>query len=259
MNSKPRLGSELGKGITPFVVLSNPATYRHQIYIHNNLEAPDELIAILDVLYQAQEGDQVIIHLNSGGGAIDSLDTLLSAMAACHADIHVVATGTIASAATFILLAGDSFEISPFAVLLFHAVTFGSYGKSIDNVEYVNFVHNESERMMRSYYKYIFSEDEIVDIIQNKREFWMTSAEFEARFEKAKARHIEDNKAEQKQAIKDMEDMFSGGEQIPSWVLRHKSMTKANLIDLFEGKLNIEINEESKTFVLIPVDLPEVA
>jgi hypothetical protein len=113
--------------------------------------------------------------------------------------------------------------------------------------------------MMRSYYKHIFTEDEIVDIIQNKREFWMTSAEFEDRFEKAKAQHIEDSKSEQKAAMDELNEMFGDGEQIPSWVLRHKSMTKANLIDLFEGKLDIEINEESKTFELIPVDLPEVA
>lgn len=257
--NKPRLGSELGKGITPFVVLSNPATYRHQIYIHNNLEAPDELIAILDVLYQAQEGDQVIIHLNSGGGAIDSLDTLLSAMAACHADIHIVATGTIASAATFILLAGDSFEISPFAVLLFHACSFGVFGEAQDNLEYVQFVHKENERLMRSYYKHIFSEEEINDIIFNKRQFWMTSAEFEDRFEKAKAQHIEDSKSEQKAAMDELNEMFGDEEQIPDWVLDSKKLTRQNLVDLFKGKLDIEINEEAKTFILIPVDLPEVA
>lgn len=256
--NNPRLGSDLGKGITPFVVLSTPYAYKHNVYLQNHLESPEEMIAVLDVLNTASEDDQVIIHLNSGGGDIYSLDTLLYAMANCPAHKHVIASGQICSAATFILLAADSFEVSPFTVLLFHTVTFGIYGQSQDNLEYVQFIHNESDRLMREYYKHLFTDEEINDIIVNKRQKWLTADEFTSRFEKAKAKHIEDSKAEQKQAIKDMEDMFSGGEQIPDWVFNHKLMTKAKLISLFKGEVDITIDEQNKTFVLIPVDLPEV-
>lgn len=254
MNKTPRFGTDLGKDINPFVVISNPSTYRHQIYIHNNLESPDELIAILDVLYQAGENDEVIIHLNSGGGAIDSLDTLLSAMAACPAHIHVIATGTIASAATFILLAADSFEVSPFATLLFHSCSFASYGKSIDNVEYVNFIHKESERLMRSYYKHIFSEEEIDNIILNKKELWLTSAEFQERFEKAKKEFAKEEDTHREQAKKDFEEMFGEPQDIPDWCFEHKKMTKAALIALFKGDMDIVIDEQNRTFELVAVD-----
>lgn len=204
----PRLGSDLGKEITPFVVISSPNTYKHDIYIHNGLEQPDELISILDVLYSASENDQVIIHLNSGGGSVNSLDTLLSAIEGCPAHIHVNATGCIASAATFILLSADSFELSPYTSLLFHSCTFGVYGESQDNLEYVQFVHKENERLMRDYYRHLFTEEEIDDIIINKRQKWITAEEFSQRFEvaneKSKQEHNEQIK-EYQQALATLE------------------------------------------------------
>ena len=102
-------------------------------------------------------------------------------------------------------------------------------------------------------YEGFLSEEEIELVLKNG-DMWLSEKEICSRLDK----RVKLFESRQKQAIKDMEDIFSE-DSIPSWVLRHKSMTKANLIDLFEGKLDIEIDEESKTFVLIPVDLPEVA
>ena len=257
MNKQPRMGSDLGKGITPFVVVSAPSTYRHQIYIHNSLEQPDEMIAILDILYSASKEDEVVIHLNSGGGSIDSLDTLLSAIASCPAHIHVVATGTIASAATFILLASDSFEISPFATLLFHACSFGVYGEAQDNLEYVQFVHKESERLMRSYYRHIFTEEEIDDIIFNKRQKWITSKEFEDRFEAAKikfeAEEKQQNEADQKALAEIYADMEADLELPPDDKLE-KQLTKKQLIALLKGDVDLKYDEASGKIELIKAE-----
>lgn len=255
MNKHPRMGSDLGKDITPFVVLSNPSAYRHQIFIHNNLEAPDELVAILDVLYQASENDEVVIHLNSGGGAIHSLDTLLTAVEACPAHIHVIATGNIASAATFILLSADSFEISPYASLLFHACSFGVYGESQDNLEYVQFVHKENERLMRDYYSNLFSEEEINDIIQNKRQYWMTSKEFSERFEKASAKMKEQHEAQRKQDEQNLAEMFDELDELsklPDWAI--DKVTKKQLVQYINGDVDFRIDEENKKITIVPID-----
>lgn len=252
IKSKPRFGSELGAGITPFVVLSNPATYRHQIYIQNNLEQQEEMIAVLDVLYSAAERDEVIIHLNCDGGNVNSLDTLLTAMSSCAAMIHVIATGTIASAATFILLAADSFEISPFTTLLFHTVTFGVYGQSQDNLELTQFIHAESERLMRSYYEHIFTEEEINDIIVNKRQKYLTSAEFSERFEAAKIKAEEQDKKEREEAEQEMkealEEMYASP---PKEVLA--KLTKAQLISYINDEIYIDIKPDG-SYDLIDVE-----
>jgi len=264
MNKLPRMGSELGKDITPFVVLSSPATYRHQIFIHNNLEAPDELIAILDVLYQADEKDEVVIHLNSGGGAIHSLDTLLTAIESCPAHIHVIATGTIASAATFILLSSDSFELSPYASLLFHACSFGVYGESQDNLEFVQFVHKENERLMRDYYKHLFTDAEIEDIIVNKRQRWLSSEEFSVRFEAAKAKFEKEQEAQAKldqenlaQMYAELDEMASEMHSLPEWIA--DKVTKKQLLQFINGEIEFDIDEETKKITVVPVDNTEEA
>lgn len=255
-NNKVRMGSDLGNGITPFVVLSQPSTFLHNIYIQNHLESPEEMIAILDVLYSASKEDQVIIHLNSGGGAIDSLDTLLTAMASCKAHKHVIATGCIASSATFILLAADSFEISPYATLLFHTCTFAVWGQSQDNLEYTQFVHNENERLMRSYYRHIFTEDEIVDIIKNKRQFWMGAAEFEERFEKANKLLQAEDKVNQQQAEKEFEEQMFGPEiQFTKEQLVASKIKREDIAKAFFGEVDLVMVDGKIT--VVPVDLPE--
>jgi len=248
IKQKPRLGSDLGKDITPFAVISTPSTYKHQLFIHNNLEQQEEMIAIVDTLYSASERDEVVIHLNSGGGNIDSLDTLLMAMASCPAHIHVIGTGNIASAATFILLAADSFEISPFATLLFHTVTFGVYGQSQDNLELTQFLHDESERLMRTYYKHLFTPEEIDDMIVNKRQKYLTSEQFTSRWEVANKKIEEEEKQSQTKAF-NLEDLYEE-------VLTREQLlklTKPQLAQYVLGEISVDVDDNGK-LVLTPIE-----
>lgn len=246
--NKPRLGSDIGKDITPFVVLSSPYAYKHNVYLQNYLESPEEMIAVLDVLNTASEDDQIIIHLNSGGGDVYSLDTLLYAMANCPAHKHVIASGQICSAATFILLAADSFEISPFTVLLFHTCSFGVYGQSQDNLEFVQFVHKENERLMREYYKHLFSEEEIDDIIINKKQRWLTADEFTERFEKAKNLHSKEQSEQREQEFNQMQALFEDEADVPVEILA--KVTKADLIRYIAGDIDIMADENGKPLIV---------
>lgn len=245
----PRLGSELGKDITPFVVLSSPYAYKHNVYLQNYLESPEEMIAVLDVLNTASEDDQIIIHLNSGGGDTYSLDTLLYAMANCPAHKHVIASGQICSAATFILLAADTFEVSPFTVLLFHTCTFGAYGQSQDNLEFVQFIHQANERLMREYYKHLFSEEEIDDIIINKRQRWLTAEEFCTRYDKAKSKHIEDMKEADSKQEAEMEAAFNEQFPVPS----EECLKKLKPTQLRKLILDQAYLDENETYIEYPV------
>ena len=251
----PRQGSDLGKAITPFVVISDPYAYKHNIYLQNFLESPEEMIAILDVLNTSSEEDRITIHLNSGGGDLSSLDTLLHAMANCPAHIHVVASGVIASAATFVLLAADSYEMSAFTTLLFHTCTFGVYGQSQDNVEYTLFIHKENERLMREYYRHLFTEDEIDDIILNKRQKWLTAEEFCQRFDAASKAHKEDYEKAQEAQQSSLEQMYaeldSLSEMLPDEVI--DKLSKQQLRDYIKGTIEVKVNEDG-SYEIIEVE-----
>ena len=230
------MGSEVGMGyVAPFLTSSYPKSFVHHIYVKNVLESPEEMVAAIDIMSNCSDQDDIVFHINSPGGSVDSLDGLLFAMARCPAHKHGIGSGTIASAATYILLACDTYEVSPFTQLLFHSASFGSYGKQKDVVEHATFIHEQCERFTREYYKHLFNEEELSDIIDNKREFWMTASEFLERMEKregAIAQDFEDAEAAVDQMF---EDMFAPP---PEHLL--KKMTKADLIRMINGEIGID-------------------
>ena len=98
--------------------------------------------------------------------------------------VHVVASGHVASAATFILLMADTYELSPFTVLLFHSASCGTVGKIQDITDEASYLHKNQEQLLRFHYKHFFTEEEIDDIIYNKREWFMDMEEFHERYER---------------------------------------------------------------------------
>lgn len=234
-------GSDIGMGyVAPFLTSTYPKSFVHNVYVKNVLESPEEMVAVIDIMANCSEDDDIIFHINSPGGSVDSLDGLLFAMARCPAHKHGIGSGTIASAATYILLACDTYEVSPFTQLLFHSASFGSYGKQRDVVDHASFIHNQCERFTREYYKHLFTEEELVDIIDNKREFWMTADEFLSRMEgreSAFIKEMEDEVAEQ-EAI--LDEIFNP--PMPSKEVLRKKFTKEQLIAYALGELLIDEN-----------------
>ena len=233
-----RLGSQIDRATQPFPVSSYPKGYVFNIFINEILDSPEDFIEAVTALNMASSEDDVVIHLNSSGGSIDAVDTLLFEMSKCAGNIHIKASGTVASAATLILLAGHSFELSPYTNILFHSASFGTYGKSADVVEYSTFVKAQTERLMRDYYKDILSDDELHDVFENKKEFWMDSDDFCNRFEIANEKRKQEADQRNQEA---MNDLFGDEEIIPDEVLN--KLTKAQLIQYMKGEIGIEYEQ----------------
>lgn len=234
-----RAGSELGWSTQPFVVTAQPKSYKFSIYLKSALEQPEEMVDVINALSNATEDDIVEIHINSGGGSLTSLDSLIFAMMRCPAHIHAIGSGIIASAATFPLLHADSFELSPNTQLLFHSMSFGDWGKSQDVLEYVNFAHDHGDKLMRETYRHLFSEEELDDIIKNKRERWLTSDEFMARFNKRNELIQKESEESESEADRLFDEMFAPP---PPEML--KKLTKQQLLDLISGEVGLDENGE---------------
>lgn len=241
----PRSGQGIDS-VMPFAVTAYPNSYTYNIFVQSILESPEEFSEAISALGAASENDRVVIYLNSGGGSLDSLDTFLFELADCRAHIHIRASGLIASAATFILLSGHSFEISPYAKILFHSATFGNYSAAVDMVETSTFLRNECERLARDYYSPILTEEELNDIFNHKKEFWMSSDEFCQRFDAAQEKSKQEYEAEQETAITDMMDDFI--EELPEEVLM--KLTKQNLIRYINGEINVNVGEDGKISII---------
>ena len=146
------------------------------------------------------------MHLNCDGGSHNVGDSLLFAMQNCKADIHVIATGRIASYATFVLLSAHSFELSPFATILCHSASFGYGGKAQDTKEYVDFTYKQTEKMLRHYYEGFLTEDEITRIIRERYEHLMDADEFVERFNKRNQVIHEKMETDKESVVADNED-----------------------------------------------------
>lgn len=180
---QPRMGAELSEMSVPFSVRATQEVSNHYICdVWDTLENLSDVEDLLFILGTAKEEDHITIHLNCLGGSIYVGDAIMLAMNNCEAEVHIQASGCIASFATFILLNCDSFEISPHCVLLCHSASFGAVGKMSETKQQVDFMHKQADSMLHYYYEGFLTEDEITRIIDQGYEHWMDSKEFCDRF-----------------------------------------------------------------------------
>lgn len=182
--NKSVYGSELGISTQEFSVNSYTRSSQvYNIFLQDVITSSEDFQSALTVLSVAGEDDDVNIFLSSPGGSIDAGMTLISEMRQCNAKIHVKASGTCASMAVFILLACDSFQLDSYTNLMIHSASFGHQGPVQDVVEYTRFVQKQTTKMFREFFEGFLTEEEILDVLINKKEMWMDAEEFCKRFE----------------------------------------------------------------------------
>lgn len=102
---------------------------KYRIEIDGAIEHVSQFSTAIQVLGMATEEDEVEIHLSCcPGGSTNAGGTFIHAMQKCQAHIHIVAGGGNHSAATDILLMGDSYELASNFNSLIHNGSSGSIG-----------------------------------------------------------------------------------------------------------------------------------
>lgn len=178
-----KFGMDISFDQVPFpVAVSQKVSNVFHCDIKDTLTNLSDVDNVLTALRMAEETDEVIIYLNCLGGSASVLSSVLMAMNKCACPIHVEASGMVASAATFIILGADSFEVASDTEFLFHAPSYGTGGEMMDIRRYVDFTHKQSEKLLREHYKYFFTEEEITRIIEEKFQYFMDAEEFISRF-----------------------------------------------------------------------------
>jgi ATP-dependent protease ClpP protease subunit len=180
-----RMGSEVGNGyINPFVVSAEQQVQvKYKCRLYGAYDSSEDFLYTLEVLEMAEDHDIVELHVQGPGGSLDAVITLLHAMDKCKCPVHVIATGSLASAATFPILAADSYELHQFTSFMFHSASFGvAPQKTHDVIEEA--IHNwkQCERIIRDMYEGFFTTEELDSMLQG-RTFWMDAEEFSSRYE----------------------------------------------------------------------------
>lgn len=159
---------------------------------------------LIHAIESANEGDLVYLSINSYGGYLDGAISLINAIQSTDATVHACIDGTAASAASLIALAAPSIAVSPYASMMIHAATFGSFGKQSDVMSHASFVDKRVKTLMANIYKDFLTESEFAEVLMG-REIWLTAEEIVERLEKRNeinTKRMKKMKSEMNKAIK---------------------------------------------------------
>lgn len=164
-------------------------TYR--IEINTAIENVSQFSTAIQVLGMATEEDDVEIHIQCPGGNVDASGAFLHALRKCRAPVHMCASGGCHSAATHILLEGDSFELAD----NFNSLIHNGYSGSVGNL---NEYHAKSDfdkkflyEQYRGIYEGFLSPQEFDGVMRGDQiwldgDGWMTRAQARSDYFKAK-------------------------------------------------------------------------
>ena len=157
-------------------------THRHTIFLDNHISGPEDMRYAVQTFLMAEPDDEIVVIASGPGGSVDGGLSFINAMVQCPAQVHFMGSGTLASMHAIILCASESFQLDPFANILFHSVSFGTAGPAIDVVEYSEFTKKSSEAMMEYYCIGVLTSDELTEIFKHKKEMWIDTKDFTERF-----------------------------------------------------------------------------
>ena len=187
-----------GKNVLGYFMKQKVAT-QYTVTIDEAFTEPSYYRGVVSMLMGASEEDTVIFLINSPGGRLSGLLTLLEGVNMTDAITLAVLVGECSSAASMFALHCDQVFVSENATMLCHNVSYGTNGKGSDVLAHVNHVAKTSEKLLRNTYKHFLDEQEILQLLSGQ-EIYMDSEEIKQRLQKkAEALEAEEEQEEQKE------------------------------------------------------------
>ena len=175
-------GDFVGSKTTLGYFMKQKVATQYTVTIDEAFTEPSYYRGVVSMLMGASEEDTVIFLINSPGGRLSGLLTLLEGINMTDATTLAVLVGECSSAASMFALHCDQVFVSENATMLCHNVSYGTNGKGSDVLAYVNHIAKTSEKLLRSTYLNFLSEKEILELL-NGQEIYLDSDEIEARLE----------------------------------------------------------------------------
>lgn len=153
-------------------------------YIDGDIVSVDQYYDLLNSLGTAKDGDSFVIHINSGGGSVDTALQLCNTIKGSEAYVVAVTHGIVASAATFIALACDEVVVTPNVAWMIHPASYGMFGdvKSVRNE--TEFFTKYLNKLLRDHYIGFMTESEVDEMIEKSKDIWMDDNEVAKRLKR---------------------------------------------------------------------------
>lgn len=153
---------------------------QHSFYLSGEVKEPEEYVDWFDTIRNAGQDDDIIIHINSMGGNLDTALQFIRVLGETQACVTTSIEGSCMSAATMIFLQGQNFQISPFSLFMCHNYQGGAFGKGGEIYDNIVYERNWSRDFLHEVYKDFLTEAEINSMLDNK-DLWLTHKDVEER------------------------------------------------------------------------------
>lgn len=165
----------------PVPIVRQDNTY--DCYLCGEIEEPSLYNELCFLLENATPESNINIHINTGGGAIDSAFKIVAAIKRSKADVVARLTGTVASAGTIIALTCRDVEVEDYTHFMIHNYSTGTQGKGHEVLDFITFNDKDLKITFKEIYKGFLTDTEIKEVLRGK-DMWLTADNVRERWSK---------------------------------------------------------------------------
>lgn len=156
----------------------------NHFYFYDDIGDTKDYCDLVFTLDHAAPGDEIHLHLATGGGNMEAAIVIVHAILRTQATVIAHAEAGVASAGTIIMLACENIMIHPFAHFLYHDGSLTSPGmKFSENLKQAQAIVELYAKLAYSIYVPFFSEDEVTRILKGE-DFYVSSEDMGERVQR---------------------------------------------------------------------------
>lgn len=162
---------------------STHSVQRIKAYLDEQIREPKYYRQLIQAIDTMGEYDTLELHIDTYGGSLDGAVALINAMDGCEGKVCAIVNGVAASAGSLIALSAPNVFVGPYATMMIHAASFGSFGKQSDVIGHAAYVDKRVKTLMGNIYKDFLTPEELAEVFMG-REIWLMNDELIERLKK---------------------------------------------------------------------------
>lgn len=171
---------------------------QYTVPIDTDFKEPSYYRAVVNMLMSASEHDNIVFLVNSPGGSLSGLLTLLEGINMTEATTSAIIVGNASSAASMFSLSCDNIFVSENSSMLCHNISYGTNGKGADILAHVEHITKTATKLLKKTYEGFLTDKETEEML-NGKEIYFDSDEIVDRLAKRELYREQKEKAEQQQ------------------------------------------------------------
>ena len=202
--------------LTNYLGMENPSNYpsiynkhlvsnEYTIHFSQEFDHPSYYDEVVSLLLSAEESDSIIFVINNFGGRVDTLNSILNALAITKATVTGFLVGQGCSCASVLFLACHNWMVGDNTTLMIHEQSFFVGGKASETKKQHEHYQKQNDRFIREVYQFFLSDSEIESCLKGE-DYYFEDHEIRERLALREQKRMEEAQEEAVQQLKEFEE-----------------------------------------------------